>query len=272
MNSKTSLISLGLALGFSTSLSAQEPAPAEPFSDYSASMTSMEGPETAQAYGPNTNWTVYHPSKCNVPAGSLFEDTYWYSSATTTRCFIQLDLPNGAVVDRIHAPVVDATANGYVQIRLKGMQSRSGFDSTADIKYFGLASTGLNLAPGSTTLFLTPISPLTVFSWGDFDNDGEGDLAYVLEAHFIKDAADDLYATGLFSITVEWHRTISPGPATATFSDVPTDHWAYDQVEAMVNAGITNGCDVGQFCPDANVTRAQMAVFLSKALGLHWPW
>ena len=31
------------------------------------------------------------------------------------------------------------------------------------------------------------------------------------------------------------------------------------------------GCGSGNFCPDSPLTRRQMAVFLSKALGLHWP-
>ena len=42
-------------------------------------------------------------------------------------------------------------------------------------------------------------------------------------------------------------------------------------VEALVASGITAGCGNGNFCPDAPLTRGQMAVFLSKALGLHWP-
>ena len=31
------------------------------------------------------------------------------------------------------------------------------------------------------------------------------------------------------------------------------------------------GCGSGNYCPDANLTRGQMAVFLSKAMGLHFP-
>ncbi|HEX4438485.1 MAG TPA: S-layer homology domain-containing protein, partial [Thermoanaerobaculia bacterium] len=41
--------------------------------------------------------------------------------------------------------------------------------------------------------------------------------------------------------------------------------------EALNAAGITGGCGNGNYCPDGPVTRGQMAVFLSKALGLHWP-
>jgi hypothetical protein len=51
---------------------------------------------------------------------------------------------------------------------------------------------------------------------------------------------------------------------------VPTTHLFYQYIEALAAAGITSGCGGGNYCPDAAVTRGQMAVFLAKALGLHW--
>jgi hypothetical protein len=49
-----------------------------------------------------------------------------------------------------------------------------------------------------------------------------------------------------------------------TFGDVPADHWAYNQIEWAADAHITAGCGGGNFCPNNNVTRAQMAVFMSN--------
>jgi hypothetical protein len=72
-------------------------------------------------------------------------------------------------------------------------------------------------------------------------------------------------------VRVFWHRQVSPAPAVATFNDVPTSDPAFQFVEALARSGITAGCGSGNFCPDAPLTRRQMAVFLSKALGLHWP-
>ena len=69
---------------------------------------------------------------------------------------------------------------------------------------------------------------------------------------------------------VFYRLQISPDPATATFTDVPVGHPFHRFVEALVAAGITGGCGGGNYCPDAPVTRGQMAVFLSAALGLHW--
>ncbi len=51
-----------------------------------------------------------------------------------------------------------------------------------------------------------------------------------------------------------------------TFADVPPDHWAARFVEAIVRVGITAGCGSGNFCPDAVVSRAQVAVQLVKAI------
>src|SRR5262245_41164374 len=69
---------------------------------------------------------------------------------------------------------------------------------------------------------------------------------------------------------VWWHRSVSPASATATFADVPTTDPGFRYIEALVASGITAGCGVGTYCPDATLTRRQMAVFLAKALGLYW--
>jgi S-layer homology domain len=75
----------------------------------------------------------------------------------------------------------------------------------------------------------------------------------------------------LLGAYVGYTLQVSPGPATATFSDVPTNSPLFQYVEALSAAGITAGCGGGDFCPAAPLTRGQMAVFLSVALGLHFP-
>ncbi len=72
------------------------------------------------------------------------------------------------------------------------------------------------------------------------------------------------------NLRVEWRRQVSPAPGVATFVDVPTTHFFFRWIEALAASGITAGCGPGPtYCPDNPVTRAQMAVFLSVALGLH---
>jgi hypothetical protein len=50
-----------------------------------------------------------------------------------------------------------------------------------------------------------------------------------------------------------------------TFLDVPYSRWSWQYIEALQNAGITNGCGGGNFCPDKFLTRAEMAVTLIRA-------
>jgi hypothetical protein len=78
--------------------------------------------------------------------------------------------------------------------------------------------------------------------------------------------------TGIHKVDIHYKLQVSPPPAVATFSDVPTTYWAYPFIEAFAAAGITGGCGAGNFCPDNTVTRAEMAVFFAKALGLHYEY
>jgi len=56
-----------------------------------------------------------------------------------------------------------------------------------------------------------------------------------------------------------------PPPTGAVFTDVPVGHWASAWIEALAAEGITQGCDVDRYCPDAPVSRAEMAAFLTRA-------
>jgi hypothetical protein len=58
-----------------------------------------------------------------------------------------------------------------------------------------------------------------------------------------------------------------PPAATGTvFSDVPATAFAAGWIEQLHAEGITSGCGQGRYCPNAIVTRAQMAVFLLRAV------
>jgi hypothetical protein len=52
------------------------------------------------------------------------------------------------------------------------------------------------------------------------------------------------------------------------FNDVPSNHIFYNEIGRLSARGITQGCDVGFFCPDDAVTRQQMAAFIIRALGI----
>ncbi len=60
----------------------------------------------------------------------------------------------------------------------------------------------------------------------------------------------------------------TPPAAIGNFYDVPVGYWADKWIEELAREGITGGCGGGNYCPDAPVTRAQMAVFLVKTFNL----
>jgi S-layer homology domain len=104
-----------------------------------------------------------------------------------------------------------------------------------------------------------------------YDPSGNGD--FWLRQYYLRvetPAGDS--TTAIRAVRLLWHRQVSPAPQTASFNDVPTGDSAFRFIEALVASGITVGCGAGNYCPDAPLTRRQMAVFLAKALGLHWPW
>jgi hypothetical protein len=55
-------------------------------------------------------------------------------------------------------------------------------------------------------------------------------------------------------------------PLPPTFNDVPAGYWAYSFIETLAYSGITGGCGNNNFCPEAPITRAQMAVFLERTM------
>jgi hypothetical protein len=77
-----------------------------------------------------------------------------------------------------------------------------------------------------------------------------------------------LFAASLMVFTL---LVAAPAPSEASetsFRDVPARSTFFTDIYWLVQAGITNGCQQGRFCPDQTVTRAQMAAFLVRALDL----
>jgi len=72
----------------------------------------------------------------------------------------------------------------------------------------------------------------------------------------------------IFLLKAKHGSSYAPPPATGDFSDVPIGYWADKWIEQLAAEGVTSGCGAGIYCPDAEVTRAQMAVFLVKNFNL----
>ena len=169
-----------------------------------------------------------------------------------------VNLPAGARVSWIDLYACDTNATNHIRATLTGY---SGWDIPATADLFTVTSA--QTAGSGCSYWSTWILPNYTIN-NDVRYDGGNH--YVINLSF--GAAD---ATNQFKgVDLWWQRQVSPAPVSASFGDVPTGHWAFQFVEALKASGITTGCAAGVYCPDNNVTRAEMAVFLSRALGLHW--
>ena len=78
---------------------------------------------------------------------------------------------------------------------------------------------------------------------------------------------DDTVTRAQMAVFLARTFDLDGGPYPA-FSDVPADAWYAADVAKLASSGITRGCGDGSvFCPDDTTPRAQMAVFLFRALG-----
>jgi len=228
-------------------------------------------PDSGEAYGLGLQWAFvsgleWEPEmSAGLAWRSVFDGRVVVAAGSI---MAPVHLPTGSEIHQICFVVSDDfTESMWSKLSLHVVESAD--DDVSNLQFLELGSTGTTMEewPGWTQRCITYPDPVIIKSWGDIDSDGtEHYLAYHLRAE--KTGSANL---GLHTAVITWNRTISPAPATATFPDVPTTMWAFQYVEALVASGITEGMPDGLYHPYDPVTRAQMATFLSRALGLHWP-
>jgi hypothetical protein len=82
---------------------------------------------------------------------------------------------------------------------------------------------------------------------------------------FCPEASVTRAQMAVFLLKAKLGEHYAPPPATgAVFGDVPAGAFAAAWIEDLAARGITGGCGAGAFCPDATVSRRQMAAFLLK--------
>jgi len=69
----------------------------------------------------------------------------------------------------------------------------------------------------------------------------------------------------VFLLRAKFGSSFIPPAATGVFNDVSPGSFAANFIERLAAEGITSGCGNGNYCPNATVTRDQMAVFLVRA-------
>jgi hypothetical protein len=176
------------------------------------------------------------------------------SRSCTSSCYYEtaLFLPAGALLVAVELEACDTNpnANAFMSLFRVGKLENPPADQP-------LTTASTSGTPGCTTVTgnLTPPHPI--------DNDAG---TYFVEV-FINGTDE---TTRFQAVRALYRLQVSPAPAVASFGDVPTGHQFFPFIEALVAAGITAGCAPGLYCVNSPITRGEMAVFLSKALGLHF--
>jgi S-layer homology domain len=161
-------------------------------------------------------------------------------------------LPSGALVLSITLDYWDSDTTSDPSLGFLRTSPSAGLESLADLNPPVFAG-------GANSVTWQIVPPVQI------DNTYAHQLMAVL-----KQTSDTEYS-GITRFAVNYQLQVSPAPGNAMFTDVATDHVFFQYIEALAASGITGGCGGGNYCPDQPLTRGQMAVFLSKALGLHFP-
>jgi hypothetical protein len=204
-------------------------------------------------------WGTVNPQQLNVAAVGFtpLEDGQWTNTpsgwsnrtgGTNTTTCANVHLPGGALLHHITTWTNDTDAANDVSYSLFSVDLTTNTVTTP----FTFSTTG---TPGIERA-ARALSPAITIS-----NDRRTYSICVFQTGTTA-------ATQYAGATFWYHLQVSPSPASASFTDVPTDSWAFQWIEALKASGITSGCTATTFCPNNNVSRAEMAVFLSRALGL----
>ena len=199
----------------------------------------------------------------------LLSDGYRYLVGTELY-LAPVSLPEGAFVEKACLYAFDNDP-GYLEIFLMAVRLVQGGE-TPDWATFGIDANSFTAGDDFYyDVFCREIqSGHTIRSRIDVDGDGTLDAIAYYVAAWLPAGGGTFYTLGLGGVRMTWRRQTSAAPESPTFGDVPASDPAFPFIEALAASGITAGCAAGNYCPDASLTRRQMAVFLAKALGLHW--
>ena len=206
--------------------------------------------EQPTTYGTTaTSYISLGPGAFQPQVGTTtFQRDYFLAASSPSSFWVYPQLPSGALVTSIALDFCqDVGGNGP----LMGFGLLDRFGSETDA---GLIA--IQIFPsGCSTETMSNLGPIVV--------DSATNRLVIL--------VDPIGTQKFAGLVIGYQLQVSPAPASPSFNDVPASDFGFQYIEALAASGITGGCGGGKFCPDAAVTRRQMAIFLAKALGLQWP-
>ena len=227
---------------------------------------------------------------------------FLYLSATTAAEGVELwritpsGGPAGPPPDIAAISPTSGPAAGGTSVTITG----ADFVTGASVTVGGVSATNVQVTtPGSITAVTAAMAPGVLHAVTVTNPDAQTDVlgtAYladfldVPQADFFHDFVETLVRNGVtagcgggnycrntsvtrgqmavFLLKAKLGSAYLPPPCTgAVFVDVPCSGGTFDPwIEDLAARGITGGCGGGLYCPNNPITRAQMAVFLLKAL------
>ena len=166
-----------------------------------------------------------------------------------------------SVVSSLRADPNPTTA-ASVHFTVTFSEAVTGVD-TADFTLTATGITGASVTSvsGSLTIYTVTVNTGT--------GSGTLHLNVVDNDSIIDGGLNPLGGTGAGNGNYTSGETYDVRPTT--FVDVPTTYWAWDWIERLNHAGVTTGCiptSPMRYCPENNVTRAEMAKFLVTTFNL----
>jgi subtilisin family serine protease len=123
-----------------------------------------------------------------------------------------------------------------------------------------------SVPPGTSGLSAgVPPSPAHQYTWqlqGGTLTSGQGQSDIV----FTSGAAGTTLQLSVVDAVGGCSSAAGVARVLADFTDVPPSHLFHNPIVDVALAGISTGCGAGNFCPSDAVTRAQMAVFILRAV------
>ncbi|HSJ28345.1 MAG TPA: PQQ-dependent sugar dehydrogenase [Acidimicrobiia bacterium] len=179
--------------------------------------------------------------------------------------------PGGSFIDddgSVHESAIEA-------IRVEGITA--GCDLVGDRFCPGMAVTRAELAAFVIRALSESPTPASVGSFADVPPDAwyAGFVERLVSLDLVRGYGDGTFrpdgavTRGEMAVVLVRMLGESPSPGTG-FVDVPSDAFYAGHVQRLAELGVTNGCatDPPRFCPSGAVTRAEMASFLARGLGL----
>jgi hypothetical protein len=212
--------------------------------------------------GENMLYVSAEEFTCDDPNGDCIyrrvTDHFWGTSNYET-LYASVDLPAGALITGYRVFYNDASTGFNMAVSLRRGWQWGTARGEEEIEAF--VSSG---SPGVASSYDDVVPDYTVHHrvWNLSQ--------YRYQSFYLQVNLPPTTTVQIRGVGIYWRRQVRAAPAVATFNDVPTGHWAFQYIEALNASGITSGCGGGSFCPDSQLSRAEMAIFLAKALGLHY--